>query len=101
VEERAPEADPATRTFLVKAPLPNDSGARPGNFGRLRFLIGEREAILIPAGSVRRIGQLETVRVIENDRVLVRHIRTGASVEDQVEVLSGLSVGERLVMEER
>ena len=101
VEERAPEADPATRTFLVKAPLPKDSGARPGNFGRLRFLTGEREAILIPTGAVRRIGQLETVRVIEDDRIRVRHIRTGGTIEGKLVVLSGLTVGERLVMEER
>jgi RND family efflux transporter MFP subunit len=101
VEERAPEADPATRTFLVKAPLPPDSGARPGNFGRLRFLTGEREAILIPASAVRRIGQLATVRVIEDDRIRVRHIRTGEAIDGRLEVLSGLSAGERLVMEER
>ncbi len=101
VEERAPEADPATRTFLVKAPLPKDSGARPGNFGRLMFRTGEREAILIPAGAVRRIGQLETVRVVEDDRIRIRHIRTGETIEGKLEVLSGLSAGERLVLEER
>ncbi len=101
VEERAPEADPATRTFLVKAPLPGDSGAQPGNFGRLLFRIGERKAILIPAGAVRRIGQLETVQVIEEGRAISRHIRTGGTIDSRVEVLSGLSAGERLVLEER
>ena len=102
VVERAPEADPATRTFLVKADLPADSGARAGNFGRLRFATGEQQSmILIPASAVRRIGQLETVKVIEDDRILTRHVRTGATIEGQVEVLSGLSVGERLVTEDK
>jgi len=99
VEERAPEADPATRTFLVKAPMPVDTEARPGNFGRLRFRTGEREVLLVPAAAVRRIGQLETVRVIdEAGRVLVRHVRTGRAHGDMREVLSGLTAGEGVVV---
>jgi len=98
IEERAPEADPATRTFLVKAPLPSDTKVRPGNFGRLRFRTGERQVLLVPVSAVRRIGQLETVRVVNGDgRVLVRHVRTGRAHGVMREVLSGLTAGERVV----
>jgi RND family efflux transporter MFP subunit len=98
IEERAPEADPIARTFRVKAPLGGESEARAGNFGRLRFRTGERTALLVPPAAVRRIGQLETVRVLEEDRVRVRHVRTGRRDGDLVEVLSGLSAGERIVV---
>lgn len=101
VSERAPEADPRTRTFRCKADLPAESKARPGNFGRMRFRTGERDVLLIPAGVVRRVGQLETVKVVEDGRVRVRHIRTGAAHGEQVEVLSGLTAGEKLVIEGR
>lgn len=96
IEERAPEADPRTRTFRVKAPLPKDTKAQPGNFGRLVFPTGERTVLLVPRSAVKRIGQLETVRVLdaEEDRVRVRHVRTGDLFGDRVEVLSGLSAGE-------
>jgi RND family efflux transporter MFP subunit len=97
VEERAPEADPATRTFRVKAPLPEGTAARPGNFGRLRFRTGEREVLLVPAAAVRRIGQLETVEVVEDGRVRVRHVRTGDRHGERLEVLSGLTAGELVV----
>lgn len=99
IEERAPEADPTTRTFRVKAALPEGTKARPGNFGRLRFPVGEREVLLVPAAAVRRIGQLETVRVLEGDRVLVRHVRTGEDLDGGLEVLSGLSAGEKVVVD--
>ncbi|MCU0725474.1 MAG: efflux RND transporter periplasmic adaptor subunit [Planctomycetes bacterium] len=99
VEERAPEADPGTRTFLVKASLPKESKARPGNFGRLRFRVGEREWVSVAAAAVSRVGQLETVRVAEGDRVTVRHVRTGEARGDRVEVLSGLTAGEKVVVE--
>ncbi len=98
IEERAPEADPATRTFRVKAPLPPDSGARPGNFGRLRFRTGERTVVLVPSAAVRRIGQLETVRVVEEGRVIDRHLRTGRDYDGMVEVLSGLDAGDRVLL---
>lgn len=97
IEERAPEADPTTRTFLVKAPLPKAAAAQPGNFGRLRFATGEHEVLLVPKTAVKRIGQLETVRVVEDGRVRVRHVRTGKGYDDQVEVLAGLSAGEHVV----
>jgi RND family efflux transporter MFP subunit len=99
VEERAPEADPATRTFLVKAPLAKESKARPGNFGRLLFRVGEREWLSVPVAAVSRIGQLETVRVVEGDRVMARHVRTGETRGDRVEVLAGLSAGEKVVVD--
>ena len=97
VEECAPEADPVTRTFRVKGPIPADSGARPGNFGRLLFPTGEATALLVPAAVVRRIGQLETVKVVDGDRVVTRHVRTGRAHGEMVEVLSGLSKGEKVV----
>lgn len=100
IDERAPEADPMTRTFRVKAPLSADSGARPGNFGRLRFPTGERAVRLVPKAAVTKIGQLETVRVVAKGRVLVRHVRTGREQGGRLEVLSGLDVGEAVAVEE-
>ena len=98
IEETATEADPRTRTVRVKAPLGKDSGARPGNFGRLRFRTGNRQVVLVPREAVRRIGQLETVKVVEDGRIRVRHVRTGRSHGDRLEVLSGLAAGERVVV---
>ena len=65
--EVVPAADPTTRTVLVKAPLPSIPGLRPGRFGRLAFRSGERTAHLVPAAAVKRVGQLELVRVVAAD----------------------------------
>jgi multidrug efflux pump subunit AcrA (membrane-fusion protein) len=53
----------------------------------------------VPSAAVSRIGQLETVRVVEDGRVTVRHVRTGETRGDRVEVLSGLSAGEKVVVD--
>ncbi|WP_285905825.1 efflux RND transporter periplasmic adaptor subunit [Pseudodesulfovibrio pelocollis] len=104
VDEMEPLADPVTRSFLVKARLPEAPGLYPGMFGRLFVPLGQREAVLVPEAAVTRVGQLETVMVREGETWQPVHVRTGDRVGDQggdrpgglVEVLSGLSGGETL-----
>jgi len=100
VEEIVPSADPLSRTFLVKAGIPYRDGLLSGMFGRLRLTLGQRRTVLLPFQAVRRIGQLEQVRVVEDRGICRRFVRTGLRRGDRVEVLSGLSGGERVVVEE-
>ncbi len=91
VEEIVPYADPDTRTFLVKASLPDTPGIYPGMFGRLRVPVALEPTLLIPKDAVVRVGQLELCYV-ETDGVWRSvFIKTGRSLNERVEVLSGLS----------
>ena len=96
VDEIEPLADPVTRSFMVKAKLPDTPGLYPGMFGRLQIPQGERETVLIPADSVTRVGQLETVMVQSGESWESIFVRVGKSHGDMVEVLSGLSGGETI-----
>ncbi len=98
VEVVVPEADPAARSFLVKVTLPRTPGLYPGMFGRLRFPTGAVEILAVPHGAVHLVGQLETVDVVEGEVVRTRQVRLGRSYGDLVEVLAGLSPGERVVL---
>ncbi|WP_316896340.1 efflux RND transporter periplasmic adaptor subunit [Pseudodesulfovibrio indicus] len=98
VEEIEPLADPVTRTFLVKVRLPERPGIYPGMFGRLMVPLGEKEAVLVPRGAVRRVGQLETVTVRTDQGWQPIYVRTGETVGDKVEILSGLSGGETVAL---
>jgi HlyD family secretion protein len=100
VEEIIPYADPKTRTFLVKAILPEMEGLYPGMYGKLLIPFKTTEAVLIPPGAIRRIGQLEMVRVKKGDIWEKRYIKTGKIHEGLVEVLSGLSGNEILMVGE-
>ena len=98
IAEVVAQAASASRTFLVKAPLPSRPDLRPGMFGRLFFDGRERQILLIPAASVKNIGQLETVQVVAPEGVQLRQIRTGKTYGSDVEVLAGLQAGERVAV---
>jgi RND family efflux transporter MFP subunit len=99
VEEVVPEADPRTRTFLVKVSLPDLPGLYPGMFGRLLVDVGERRTVVVPARAVRRVGQLETVDVVEDGSVRRVYVKTGRQLEAGMEILSGLEPGDVVALD--
>ena len=99
LEQIVPSAQAASRTFLVKVTIPSAEKLYPGMFGRLHVPLGERQAVLVPKAAVRRIGQMEIVRVEEGDRWINLFVKTGRAVNGKVEVLSGLTGNERIAID--
>jgi RND family efflux transporter MFP subunit len=98
LEEIAPSSEPGSHSFLVKAALPDDVRARPGEFARLIRPCQERQAVLVSARAVRALGQLELVTVVAGGRGHPRHVRTGKRFGDRVEILAGVEPGERVLI---
>lgn len=101
VAEVVAEVDSLTRTRIAKVRLDSDGLALlPGSFGRIRVETEPAaESLWIPAGAVRRTGQQELVQVAENGCALGRIVKTGAQAEGRVEILSGLSAGDVVLVE--
>jgi RND family efflux transporter MFP subunit len=98
VVQIVPAADPASRSFVVKLELPADARLRSGLFGRVRFPRGQREAMLIPRTAVLERGQMHGIYVVAADgQIGLRYVTLGKPAGDNVEILSGLSAGERLI----
>jgi len=97
VVQIVPAADPASRTFTVKIDLPSNANIRSGLFGRAYFPRGKREAIAIPKSAVLSRGQMQGVYVIADRLASLRFVTLGNATGDQVEVLSGLQNGDRIV----
>jgi RND family efflux transporter MFP subunit len=99
VSEVVPEADPASRTFLVRAPLPLADSLRPGMFARAAFKVGDRRLLTVARAAIGDVGQLETVRVVTDGGVQLRQIATGRRYGERVEVLSGLNADDRVLLD--
>ncbi len=99
VNEIVPAADPASRSFIVRAPLPGGQGLQPGMFARAAFTTGSQPTLTVPRLALTQIGQLQTVRVIADGAVQIRMVSVGRSFGDRVEVLAGVRAGERVVLD--
>lgn len=100
VSEITPAADPMSRSGTVKIDLPASQYMRSGLYGVARFASGQRQAILIPQKAVTQRGQLAGVFAVDDAGVArLRLIKTGKTYGESIEALSGLSDGERIVVD--
>jgi RND family efflux transporter MFP subunit len=98
VAEIVPAADSASHSFLVKIDLPSSSQLRAGMYGTAEFANGTRQAILIPRSAVVMRGSLASAYVLDGQGIAqLRSLTLGATQGNLIEVLSGISSGEKLV----
>jgi RND family efflux transporter MFP subunit len=97
-----PTADARTHSTLVKVSLrENESGVYPGMFVRAHFEIGKAKKMLIPVSAVVRRSEVVAVYVVDDKSAInMRQVRVSdATMNGEVEVLSGLTAGERVAVD--
>jgi RND family efflux transporter MFP subunit len=99
IREVVPQRDERSRTILVKAALEEAPGMAPGLYGTMTIATKTSQVILIPRNVITTVGQLQSVRVVEDGVIKVRHVKTGRVLDNKVEILSGLKAGEEVVVE--
>lgn len=97
VSEIAPAADPQSRTAQVTLDLPEQEALRSGQFARVRVPGREETTLVVPAGAVVPLGQMDRVFVVEDGRARLRLVRTGWREHGATEILSGLGGDETVV----
>lgn len=101
VAQVSPVLDEQSRMFKAALKVDNDSlSVRPGMFLKVDVVVASKDsALVIPKDVVIDRGDSKQVFVIEKGIAVERSLETGLSNRDQIEVLSGLEEGERLVVE--
>ncbi|MGV3569349.1 MAG: efflux RND transporter periplasmic adaptor subunit [Ramlibacter sp.] len=97
-----PTIDPASHTQELRLELPAGLAAVPGTFARawLPVAAAGDPRLFVPARAVLRRAELTAVYVVGTDRKpLLRQVRLGRADGERVEVLSGVSAGERVALE--
>lgn len=100
ITEIAPKADMTSRTAPVKLQIPESPKIRSGQFARVSLPGTQGTAIMIPRSAIKPFGQLERVFIAQDDVARLQLVKTGLVVGEFVEVLSGISAGERVVISE-
>ncbi|HEX2168109.1 MAG TPA: efflux RND transporter periplasmic adaptor subunit [Longimicrobiales bacterium] len=96
-----PMGDPTTRLVPVEVVLDPQSAqaARPGFLARITFdLTTSNNVLLVPVSAVLGGQGSQAVFVVENNTAIRRTVSTGLTSEGRVEVVSGLSDGEHVVI---
>ena len=93
--------DPVSRTITVRALLPNEQGRlRPGMFLTVSLLKEDVQALMVPEQAIVPERSRQFVYVVGADDVVeLREVHTGRRRPGEVEVLEGLSAGERVISE--
>lgn len=107
VAEIMPASDPASRSYTVKIDLPqrtmkseSSTALRSGVFGKARFTIGQKQALIVPSRAIVERGQLVGLYVVDDSNVAhFRLVKTGKHYGDGVEILAGLLSGEKVIAE--
>jgi HlyD family secretion protein len=99
----APSVDPQTRSALVYVDLPSSAGkgspAKAGMFARGEFDLGASPALTVPQRAlVVRDGFNYVFRLGADNRVSQLKVQTGRLAGERVEVVSGLPVDARIVV---
>ncbi len=92
--------DPETRSVTVRAELPNADGLlKPGMFMTVILERDQRRAVSIPEEALVPEQQRQYVFLAADGRAVRREVRIGARRPGTVEIIEGLSPGERIVVE--
>jgi membrane fusion protein (multidrug efflux system) len=92
--------DPATRTFLVRMPVPNpEHQLKAGTFARVEILPRAKDdVIVVPREALRREDGRIHVLLLRDGRTQEAPVRLGTVAEDVAEVLHGLRVDDVVVV---
>ncbi|MBK8481353.1 MAG: efflux RND transporter periplasmic adaptor subunit [Proteobacteria bacterium] len=98
VTEVGPSSDPNSRTFRAQLDLAGSPVLRSGQFGRALVPTGHTSILRAPLDAVVERGQLEIVFVARDGRAELRLVKTGKRFATTIEIVSGLSAGEAVVV---
>jgi RND family efflux transporter MFP subunit len=94
----APTVESSTRAGLVYVDIPSNRGARPGMFARGEILLGQAAASMVSLSSIVTQDGYTYVFVVSDQQLVARRrVETGAVRGKQIEIVSGVQPGERIV----
>jgi len=99
IAQIVPSADASSHSFLVKLDLPNSSHLEAGMYGTASLGGAMRSAILAPQSAIVAHGSIRSVWVVDSRHLAsLRYVSLGPPIGSDIEVLTGLSAGEQVVL---
>jgi membrane fusion protein, multidrug efflux system len=101
IESVASRVDAQTRSILARAQIQNEnSEIIPGSLLEIEILYNDKNALSVPDTSVMYEGSKKFIyKIIENNMLKKIEVKTGVRNQGNIEILSGLSKGDKIIAE--
>src|SRR5258705_1008076 len=88
------------RMLMVEADVRNNGKLRPGSFAHAEIVTNDAKmAVTVPNNAIVTFAGIEKVIVVQNGKALEKPITTGRRSPEVTEILSGISVGAKVVVD--
>ena len=88
------------RMLIVEADVRNNGTLRPGSFARAEIVTNDAKmAVTVPNSAIVTFAGIEKVIVVQNGKALERPITTGRRNADFTEIVAGINVGEKVIVD--
>jgi membrane fusion protein, multidrug efflux system len=88
------------RVLVVEADVRNNGTLRPGSFAHAEIVTNDAKmAVTVPNSAIVTFAGIEKVIVVQNGKALERPITTGRRSPEFTEIVAGVSVGEKVIVD--
>lgn len=95
----SPTLTEQNRILVAEAEVVNNGRLRPGSFAHADIIINDKEmAVTVPNKAVITFAGIDKVVLVQNGKAVEKTIATGRRGGDWIEVLSGVNVGDPVVL---
>src|SRR5205823_3117630 len=100
VERISPAVDETNRTLLIEASVSNPNNAlRPGAFAKSEIVLANgQKSLIVPAAALGTFAGIDRVFVVKAGKASEKRVKIGRRLEQNVEILQGISAGDRVVI---
>jgi len=88
------------RMLVVEADVRNNGKLRPGSFAHAEIVTNDAKmAVTVPNNAIITFAGIEKVIVVQNGKALEKPITTGRRSNEFTEIVAGINVGEKVVID--
>jgi RND family efflux transporter MFP subunit len=99
IARMSPTINERNRVLLVEADIPNDGSLRAGAFARAVIETGQSvQSATVPSSAIVTFAGLQKVLTVQNGKAVEKAVSTGRRTAEWTEVLSGVAVGDQVVL---
>jgi len=96
----SPTITAQNRMLLVEAEVRNNGRLRPGSFARVEIVTDDRSrALTVPTSAIVTFAGIEKVILVRDGTAVERPVTTGRRTAEWTEIVSGLTRGDRVVLD--